>query len=230
MKIFNRVMEKITASRQIRLIISLIVSFLIFFISRNKVSGIVSFMYAWIAFAISHLIFSWVIILSYHPKDVKSIAKQEDWSGTFIFLFILVAAFIGLIAIIFLLKSIPEESKKGLSWHILLSVVSVFCSWSLIHTLFTLKYAHKYYSEGKQADDDNDSYGEGLDFPKEKEPDFLDFAYFSFVVGMTFQVSDVQITSRRIRRISLLHAILSFVYNTLIVALSINIISGMISK
>jgi uncharacterized membrane protein len=70
----------------------------------------------------------------------------------------------------------------------------------------------------------------GLDFPGTTLPDYLDFAYFSFVLGMTFQVSDVQITSPRIRRLALVHSFLSFVYNTIIIALSINIISGVIGK
>ncbi len=230
MKRNNSVIKNLIANRRYRLLISLIIALVIFLISRNKVSGIVSFMYTWVGFAVFHLLFSWIIILTYHPTEVKTIAKEEDWGGTIIFLFILLAAFIGLIAIFFLLKSIPNESKKGLSLHILLSIVSVFCSWTLIHTLFALKYAHKYYGANNQQDDDNDTFGAGLDFPSEKAPDFLDFAYFSFVVGMTFQVSDVQITSRKIRRISLVHAFLSFIYNTVIVALSINIISGLISK
>ena len=70
----------------------------------------------------------------------------------------------------------------------------------------------------------------GLIFPNDEPPDYFDFAYFSFVIGMTWQVSDVQITSRRIRRIVLMHALLSFVYNTVILALSINIISGLIQR
>jgi uncharacterized membrane protein len=226
----NSVIKDFIANRKYRLIISLIIALIIFLISRNKVSGIVSYMFTWVAFAASNLFFSWLIILSYHPTEVKATANKEDWGGTIIFLFVLLSAFVGLFAIIFLLKSIPDESKRGLSLHILLSIASVFCSWTLIHTLFTLKYAHKYYGTGDEHDDNNNASGEGLDFPNEKEPDYLDFAYFSFVVGMTFQVSDVQITSRNIRRLSLLHAFLSFIYNTVIVALSINIISGMISK
>ena len=69
-----------------------------------------------------------------------------------------------------------------------------------------------------------------LQFPDEHEPDYLDFAYFSFVLGMTFQVSDVEISSKEIRRMALLHGFLSFIYNTVIVAFSINIISGLIAK
>jgi uncharacterized membrane protein len=223
-------MKELIANRQTRVLVSLVVAVIVLFISRNNVSGIVSFMCTWVAFASSNLLSSWAMILYYHPTEVKVIANKEDWGATFIFLFVLLAAFISLFAIIFLLKSIPNESRRGLNLHILLSIASVFCSWTLIHTLFTLKYAHKYYGAGHQQNDDKISFGKGLDFPGEKTPDFLDFAYFSFVIGMTFQVSDVQITSREIRRLSLLHAFLSFIYNTVIVALSINIISGLISK
>jgi uncharacterized membrane protein len=70
----------------------------------------------------------------------------------------------------------------------------------------------------------------GLDFLNEKRPDYLDFAYFSFVIGMTFQVSDVTVSSSRIRRLVLLHGLISFLFNTIIVALSINIIAGMVQK
>jgi len=229
MKDKNFALRTFMGNRTYRLIISLIIAFLVFLISKSKENTILTFMYTWIAFAVVYLIFSWQIILSCHPKEMKLIAKKADWGASFIFLFVLLSAFIGLFAIFFLLKSIPDESKRGLSLHILLSIVSVFCSWTLIHTLFTLKYAHNYY-ETNDSEKGDDISGEGLDFPNEKEPDYLDFAYFSFVIGMTFQVSDVQITSRHIRRVSLVHAFISFIYNTVIVALSINIVSGLISK
>jgi uncharacterized membrane protein len=203
----------------------------VFFALKSSSSAIVSFMVAWLTFAIFNLTFSWILIFSDHPKEVKATAAKEDTSAPFIFLFVLFAAFISLFAIIFLLQSIPDESKNKLSIHILLSFSSVFCSWLLVHTLFTLRYAHLYYSDGDTnhtSGKSEDTYG--LEFPSETEPDYLDFAYFSFVIGMTFQVSDVEINSRTIRRHVLLHSLLSFVYNTVIVAFSINIISGLISK
>ena len=226
----NHFTKKVNVKREIRLVASVVIAFIIFLVTKSRVSGIFSFLYSWIAFAISYLASSWQIILSYHPKQMKIIASKADWGKSFIFLFVLIYAFIGLFAIFFLLNSIPKESKDGLSLHILLAIISIFCSWTLIHTLFTLKYAHKYYEANTRDNDKNDQYGKGLDFPEEGEPDYLDFAYFSFVIGMTFQVSDVQITSRHIRRVSLIHAFISFIYNTVIVALSINIVSGLISK
>ena len=92
--------------------------------------------------------------------------------------------------------------------------------------MFTLRYAHLYYrpTEGGH----NAGRQQGLEFPNDTEPDFLDFTYFSFVIGMTFQVSDVTISSREIRRLALVHALLSFAFNTLLVALTINVVSGII--
>lgn len=109
-----------------------------------------------------------------------------------------------------------------------LAALTVVSSWLLVHTVLALHYAHVSYhvaeeARGKPPD-------AGLIFPATPQPDFLDFAYFSFVIGMTFQVSDVQITSRRLRRIVLLHGLLSFWFNTVIFALSINLASSLFQK
>jgi uncharacterized membrane protein len=120
-------------------------------------------------------------------------------------------------------------SGTELNLHILMSVFAVILSWGLVHTLFLFRYAHLYYEDAVQGKP-NGKYLEGLEYPDEKEPDYLDFAYFSFVIGMTFQVSDVEISSRRIRRLALLHSLIAFGFNTVIVALSINVISGLVTK
>lgn len=103
----------------------------------------------------------------------------------------------------------------------------MFLSWFVVHTIFTTRYAHMYYSDHETKEE---TYAAGLDFPQDFEPDFVDFAYFSFTLGMTFQVSDVQISSNRIRRLALWHALLSFGYSATIIALSVNIISGLTQK
>jgi uncharacterized membrane protein len=90
-----------------------------------------------------------------------------------------------------------------------------------------MHYAHGFYSE-RDGDGEQSTSG-GLEFPNEREPDFLDFDYFSFVIGMTCQVSDVQITSQEMRRLALVHGLLSFLFNTVILALTINLASGLFS-
>jgi uncharacterized membrane protein len=126
---------------------------------------------------------------------------------------------------VILLSTARGMDKKGLSSHIVAACGTVLSSWILIHTIFALHYAHAFYRE---CDDDPESgNGSGLMFPGEEHPDYVDFAYFSFVIGMTFQVSDVQITSSRIRRLALVHGLLSFCFNTVILALAINIGSSL---
>lgn len=212
-----------------RIFLSLLVALVAYFLSRNYPPTI-SFMFVWIAFSASFLIFSWVVIITTHPKGLARIAGEQDNSRTLIFLIVLVSAFISLIAIIVLLQQVPHASQKGVSYYLVLATAAVFCSWNLIHTLFTLHYAHLYYTYPDKHAHVNGKTAGGLEFPGTPVPDYFDFAYFSFVLGMTFQVSDVQITSPVLRRLALLHGLVSFVYNTTIIALSINIISGIIGR
>lgn len=217
-------------NRRFRFPIALTITALVYWLIMNKFSGPVIFMICWISFVFTLLVFFWTIIFSQHPKNMAMVASEEDASALAIFLITLSAAVISLFAVIILLQHTPNSSKTGLSRQILLSVAAVACSWTLIHTLFTMRYAHLYYSFPNHEDKRQKRHSAGLIFPNEPQPDFIDFAYFSFVLGMTFQVSDVQITGHRIRRLVLIHSLLSFIYNTAIVAFSINIISGVIGK
>jgi uncharacterized membrane protein len=94
-------------------------------------------------------------------------------------------------------------------------------SWTFMHTMFALHYAHEFYGEG--ADDQTG----GLVFPGNEDPDYWDFLYYSLVVAMTAQVSDVQITSKTIRRLTTLHGAISFFFNATVLALAVNIVSSL---
>lgn len=210
-----------------KLYISLLAALIIFAICYGKMAGTALFMLTWICYSLTTLSLSWLTIFSVHPLEMKKIAKIQDSSRSLIFLFVLTAALASLFGVIILLGSTQHLTGAKLSMHILLSIAAVICSWAQVHTVFVFRYAHLFYEtaiEGKSK------YTEGLEFPEEKEPDYLDFAYFSFVIGMTFQVSDVEISSKTIRRQALMHSLVSFAFNTVIVALSINVISGLMSK
>jgi uncharacterized membrane protein len=158
-----------------------VIALIVYFFTKNQPLAS-AFMLVWIAFSGSFLIFSWTIILSSHPKGLRNIAGNENTNRTLIFLFVLFAAFISVFAIIVLLQQVPNASKGGLTYHILLAATAVFCSWTLIHTLFTLRYAHLYYT---YPNEDAPTHGEnngGLEFPGTRVPDYLDFAYFSFCI------------------------------------------------
>jgi uncharacterized membrane protein len=98
-------------------------------------------------------------------------------------------------------------------------VLSVILSWLFLNVMFAIHYAHGYYGD----------FGEqhaGLEFPHTPDPDYWDFAYFSIVIGMTFQVSDVQITSNYLRRVVLMHSVIAFFFNVFIIAITVNIVAG----
>jgi uncharacterized membrane protein len=213
----------------VRLMIALVVSVIVFFIFRDSLTVPELALACWIGCALTIIILNWIIMLTSHPREVKKIAKLQDSSRYFLFVFIITAAVVSLVAIIFLLKSSHGVSEATKNAHILLAISAVAVSWWLVHTVFTSRYAHMYYDT--DTDDGKVRPGGGLQFPdSDEEPDYLDFVYFAFVVGMTFQVSDVVITHRSIRRLCLVHSLISFAFNTLIVALSINVISGMVSQ
>lgn len=118
-------------------------------------------------------------------------------------------------------KDLPP-TRRGL--HAVLVIVTLLLSWLSTHVLFAYRYAHEYYERsGDRAEPDR-----GLDFPNETQPDYWDFLYFLLVLGMTFQVSDVNVTSRKMRRLAIAHSFLSFLFNTVILALSVNIGSGLL--
>ncbi len=103
----------------------------------------------------------------------------------------------------------------------LAAAVSIVLSWLYMNMIFALHYAHGYYSR-------RNAMHKGLDFPGTQDPDYWDFAYFALVLGMTFQVSDVQIVNRRLRRTALMHSVISFFFNVFIIAISVNVAAGKI--
>jgi uncharacterized membrane protein len=212
-----------------RLLISLSVALIIFFLSQ-KTPAAIQFILVWSSFCFTVLLMLWTIILTTTAAEVRVIASIQDSSRTAISIFVLFASVVSLFAVVFLMRTLPNPKQAGYPFHVGFAITSVILSWIMIHTIFAIRYAHLYYNLLYEERMIQKEHKGGLIFPSDDPPDYFDFAYFSFVIGMTWQVSDIQITSRRIRRMVLLHALLSFVYNTVILALSINIISGLIQR
>ena len=212
-----------------KLVISLICGILAVIMVAPVAEKPINWMIGWLAYGTVHLGLAWVTILSSHPSEVRREVDGQDSNRIMISLFVIVASFVSLLAILFLLQGAGKAaSRSELTVHLLLSFSCIICSWVLVHTIFTLRYAHLYYRTTEGGG--NGKQQRGLEFPGETEPDYLDFTYFSFVIGMTFQVSDVTISSRELRRLALVHALLSFAFNTLLVALTINVVSGLIQS
>lgn len=181
-----------------------------------KMSTLTHIMLGWDFFCIVLISLHWYMFFNTSASETHLKARMQDESREEIFAIVLVSTFAGLLAVVLLLINKDIEALD-----LITAIAGMFLSWFLVHTTFSMRYAHLYY-----GDSDADK-GKGLDFPGEDEPDFIDFAYFSFVLGMTFQVSDVEISSRQLRRLSLLHSLIAFVFNTVIVALTINALAGL---
>ena len=211
-----------------RLAISLLAGVIVWFGLRSRVQPSTQSIATWDVFALCVLILAWLTIITTPPDKCRSRAQMQDVSRTVIFVFVVMAACAGLFAVgllFFANKGVTQRPHFLL--HLCMSLVAVISSWMLVHTVFGLRYAHTFYGDpdglaGPQ------SHAGGLEFPGDRLPDYMDFAYFSFVIGMTFQVSDVQITSRQFRKLVLVHGILSFGFNTVILALTVNTVSTLL--
>ncbi|MET0392863.1 MAG: DUF1345 domain-containing protein [Chitinophagaceae bacterium] len=209
-----------------RVVLCLSVAVAAYFLLPHLLPGRIGhFVMGWDIFALCMLVLSWVIFFTTDHHHIRRQAKDPEGSRGFIFVITLVSTFASLLAVLLLLTRQPDHRGKVL--FLLVAVGALALSWFLIHTTFTYRYAHLFYADHPN---DNTKDAEGLEFPKERRPDLLDFAYFSFVIGMTFQVSDVSITSSRIRQLALMHGLVSFAYNTAVIALTINIVAGLTNK
>ena len=162
------------------------------------------------------------------PDTMKRIAAQQD-AGKWTVLFLtLVAGSASLVAIAGEVPLIRNAGEFEKIVRISLIITTIVLSWAFIHTIFALHYAHDYYSSTSAGAAGSAAMRKGLAFPGEAMPTYMDFVYFSFTIGMTFQVSDIQIADPAMRGLALTHGIISFFYATGILALTINMVAGLI--
>ncbi|MCC3154506.1 DUF1345 domain-containing protein [Hymenobacter sp. BT770] len=209
-----------------RLLIGLGLGAAAWFLAPPDAGPISRWVASWDVCATATLLLIAAAMFTADAASIRKVANSEDPSRTLAFGFVLVAALASLLAVVALLGTMKSLSGSILARHIVLSAAAVLESWLLVHTVFTLHYAHIYYD----ADDARSGADTGgLGFPGEPpEPDYLDFAYFAFTIGMAAQTADVTIPGRRQRRTALLHALISFGFNTAIVALSISALGSLL--
>jgi len=171
----------------------------------------------WDGFVMLYLLLVYIMMMRSGLSHIRRNAVLQDDGRFLILLVTALGAFASIAAIVFELAG-SHRSPVELA----LATITVALSWAAVHTAFALHYAHDYYRGAKPG---------GLQFPsgdQHEKPDYWDFVYFSFVIGMTAQVSDVGITDKTIRRTATAHGIVSFVYNTALVALMVNIAASAI--
>jgi len=172
----------------------------------------------WDALALIYGSWLWLTIWRLDPARTQAEAMREDPGRDLTNLVLLCAAVASLVAVGVILFGESSASELTRYMRAGLAFVSVFVSWILVHTVYTLKYARLYYADPPG----------GIDFNGSGPPDYTDFAYLAFTIGMTFQVSDTSIGSRDIRRAALRHAWLSFPLDAVIIATCVNLVSGLV--
>jgi uncharacterized membrane protein len=158
-------------------------------------------------------------------EGIKREAGIERESRLVVLVIVILGSIFTLLALVAQLIAIRSEHGMERNLSVALSVSTILLSWLLIHTVFALYYAHEFHSEGRGG---AGGAGGGLKFPDDRTPDYLDFLYFSFVVGTTAQTSDVAVTSRAMRSVVMLHGILSFFFNTAVIALTVNLAAQLV--
>jgi len=201
-----------------RTFVALAIAIIAFFLIPESRRLVTRALLSWDVFAAIYLALAYHLMARCGQSHIKPSAILQDDGRVLIMIVTQLGALASIAAIVFELGA-SKKSPPGLT----LAVVTIALSWTLVHTTFALHYAHDYYRGSKPG---------GLQFPSGRDatekPDYWDFVYFSFVIGMTAQVSDVGITDKIIRRTATVHGIISFVFNTALLALMVNIAASAI--
>jgi uncharacterized membrane protein len=174
-----------------------------------------SILLGWDVAVAIYLAWTWSAVRRLDPGTTARLAKREDPSVAVAEFLVIGAGTAALGAVAFALVKAGQAAGGMKAYLIAVGLLSVVLSWTVLHTVFTLRYARAYYSEPAG----------GIEFNEEEPPTYLDFAYFAFTIGMTFQVSDTNITSKEIRRVTLRHALLSYLFGAVLLGVVINVVA-----
>ena len=208
-----------------RLAISAVLGILVYLLLPAWIGESTRLLAAFDLAAIAFLGAIWIMMARATTADMRRRAQIEDEGRHVVLALSAAVASAILLSIAFELHGIRDLPLSAAGPRVALAVVAILLAWFFMNTMFALHYAHFFYGD---ADGPADAEARGLAFPGRAEPDYWDFLYFSFTIGMTFQVSDVQIEAHRLRRTALVHGVLAFFFNVVVLALTINIIAGLI--
>jgi uncharacterized membrane protein len=176
----------------------------------------VSALIGWCTGAAVFVGYAWAAMLTADSQRTRAIAMREDETRVTSDLVVLAACIASLVGVALILLKASQEHGASAAGMTALGVTSVVIAWVTVQTVFTLRYADLYYShEG------------GIDFNEQDAPDYRDFAYLAFTIGMTYQVSDTDLTTKEVRRTALKHALFSYLFGTAIIAVMINVVAGL---
>lgn len=207
-----------------RLLMALLVGLLSYFIVAPwfKLTALECALLAWNIAGITYLALIGALMRTSNPEDMHRRALDQDSGRKTVLTLVITSvaiSFAGIVVELVEAKTMFGELKSG---HIALAIASVAVSWTFAHVMFAQHYAHEYY-EAVLSDKPG-----GIEFPGEPSPDYTDFIYLAITIGTSGQTSDVSFSSRPMRRLATVHSVFSFAYNTALIALGINIASGLL--
>ncbi len=200
---------------------AVLIGFLVFLLLTTREVNARNVLAGWNVSAVIFIAATWRRMLRASVATIRKRAADLDFSDSLL-MFLSIAAALASIAGIGLELHQVKEAEPGVALtRALVAVVTILISWVFLHTLFTVHYAHRFYG----VDDDGDGLkGDGLKFPEGvEEPVYWDFLYYSFTIGVASQTADVATSTTVMRKLTLLHSVLSFLFNTTILALAINV-------
>ena len=209
------------ARGHVRLWTAIVVGVLVYLFTPASFPTSTRFLLGWDVGVAFYLIVVIATMARSTPSEIRYHSAMQDEGAFALLLLVVTAAVVSMGAIFAELVGI-KQSQPGYGFHVALAMATVVLSWIFTQTIFALHYAHEFYGTGRRA--------AGLKFPGDEKPDYWDFVYFAFVIGMTFQVSDVGITHREIRRTVVAHGLLSFFFTAAILALAVNIAASLVGK
>jgi uncharacterized membrane protein len=175
-----------------------------------------------------YFILSAVLVVTSTPESMRRRAEASDEGRFLVLVLTSLAAIASMGAIVAQLGATKDMSGMTKSLHVTLAAATIISAWTFIHLTYALHYAHEYFDELDAEPGKEPHEAGGLKFPGTDDPDYFDFLYFSFIIGVASQTADVEITAKEMRRVSLVHSILSFFFNSAVLALTINIAAGLI--
>jgi uncharacterized membrane protein len=179
------------------------------------------FLAAWDAAVATYLALAWTVVHALDARETRARVESHDASGYVVLILVLLAACVSLAAITWGLREMAGLHGSTRTVRVALTILALAGSWLMIHTVFAFHYARAYYQPQASGQPTG-----GLRFPGGTQPDYLDFLYYACVIGMTSQVADVAVSSRAMRRLTLVHSVAAFAFNLVILALGVNLVGA----
>ena len=217
---------------RIRLFSTVVFGLLTYFVMPSFLEMTTRALISWNLAIIAYLVLVGFMMARSTRDSMRRRASMLDEGRHTVLILAVVAALSSLVTIVLELFNLKNASQSVVALHIGLSVATIVTTWSFVHVIFTEHYAHNFYLLHGPIDEDADDIEtrkkKGLHFPGQPWPDYLDFLYFSFTIGVANQTADTEVVSRGMRALVLIHSVISYFFNTIILALTINIAASML--